>query len=266
MLAPYALNNGKDMKYRGGILVDDYRGVRRYQHGGADAGYRSQFAVFPDHDLSIIVLCNFANATPGALVDQVADLLLKDALKPVEKDSGEAYEVAADKLSEYTGLYHQPQTHEVRDFVLKDGKLTFWGMPLNPRSADRFQLAEFSMFIVFKRDASGKIIGHSTEPNEQAHPYFEKVDAPSHNAETLAAYVGRYASDELATFYDVVLEGEKLVLRHLRHADAPMKPTYHDAFKADDYAEVVFGRNDDGDVQTLTFYTSRVRGITLYRE
>ena len=164
-------------------------------------------------------------------------------------------------------MYHQPQTHEVREIRLKDGQLIVWGdTALNPRSADRFQIGEFPGFVVFKRDASGKIIGHTIEPNEQAHPYFEKVSTPEMNAEMLSAYVGRYASDELATFYDVVLEDGKLVLRHLRHADALLTPTYADAFKAAGYAEVVFGRDTSGQVQTFTFYTTRVRGIRLYRE
>jgi hypothetical protein len=119
---------------------------------------------------------------------------------------------------------------------------------------------------VFKRDASGQISGHTTEPNERAHPYFEKVDVPEVNAEMLSAYVGRYASDELATFYDVVLEADRLILRHLRHPDVPLTPAYQDAFKAVEDAVMVFGRDDSGQVQNFTFYTNRVRGITLYRE
>lgn len=269
MLQPYTLNNGQEIKYRGGILVDEYRGARRISHSGADAGYRSQFSVYPDHDLSIIVLCNFANAVPSALVEKVTDLLLKDVLNPVENAKSEALEIAADKLAEFAGTYHQATTHEVREIALKGDQLvlSLWGdLPLTPRSADRFQVGEYPIYIAFRRDANGQIIGHATEPSEQAHPYFERAEAPAHSAETLSAYVGRYASDELMTFYDVVLDGEKLILRHLRHADAALKPTVRDAFKAEDYAEVVFGRNASGEVQTLTFYTARVRGITLNRE
>jgi hypothetical protein len=267
MLSPYALNGGQEMKYRGGIVVDEYRGVRRLSHSGGDAGYRSQFSVYPDSDLSIIILSNFSNAVPSTLTDQVADVLLKDALKPVENIEAEVYEVAADKLNDFVGMYHQPKTHEVREITLKDGQLTVFGsVPLHPRDVDRFQAGEFQIFVSFKRDASGQIIGHTTEPTEQAHPYFEKVEFPTQTAETLSAYVGRYASDELATFYDVVLEGEKLVLRHLRREDAALAPTFHDAFKAGGYAEVVFGRDASGQVQTVTFYTPRVRGVPLYRK
>lgn len=267
MLQPYALNNGTQIKYRGGIVVDDYRGVQRLSHGGADAGYRSHFNVFPEHDLSIIILSNFAQAAPHALAEKVANLLLKDVLKPSETANTEPYDVAADTLGQFAGMYHQPQTHEVREITLKDGQLTLAGsIPLIPRSADRFQIGENPAFIVFKRDASGQISGHTTEPNERAHPYFEKVDVPEVNAEMLSAYVGRYASDELATFYDVVLENDRLILRHLRHADMTLTAAYADAFKGDEDVVIVFGRDDGGQVQTFTFYTNRVRGITLYRE
>lgn len=267
MLAPYALNSGQEMKYRGGIVVDDYRGARRLQHSGGDAGYRSHFCVFPEHDLSIIILSNFSHVTPGALVEKVADLMLKDVLKPAETSGTEVHELTADQLKEYAGTYAQQQTREVREITLKDNQLVLGGyLPLTPRSADRFQVGEFPLFIVFKRDSGGQITGHATEPTEQAHPYFAKVVTPSLDAEALVVYAGRYASDELATFYDVVLENDKLVLRHLRHVDASLTPTYEDAFKAAGYAEVVFGRNDSGAVQTFTFYTPRVRGVTLYRE
>jgi CubicO group peptidase (beta-lactamase class C family) len=265
MLQPYALNNGRQIRYRGGILVDDYQGVRRVSHSGGDAGYRSQFNVYPEHNLSIIVLSNFSNAVPSALANKVADLLLKDALKPVE--IANAYQVPADQLGDYAGMYHQPQTHEVGEITLNEGQLLIWGgAPLHPRSADRFQIGEYPLFVVFKRDANGQVSGHAVEPNDQGHPYFEKISPAEPNVEQLSAYVGRYASDELATFYDVVLDNDKLILRHLRHADASLTPTYQDAFRIAGYAEVVFGRDSDGQVQTFTFYTSRVRGITLVRE
>lgn len=265
MLQPYALNNGTEIKYRGGIVVDDYRGVQRLSHSGGDAGYRSQFNVYPD--LSIIILSNFAHAVPHALADKVADLVLKDVLKPAEAVNIEPYDVAADTLSQFAGMYHQAQTHEVREITLKDGHLTLGGeVPLIPRSADRFQIGEYPAFMVFKRDAIGQISGHMTEPNERAHPYFEKVDTPELNVETLSAYVGRYASDELATFYDVALEADRLILRHLRHPDVPLTPAYQDAFKAVEDAVMVFGRDTGGQVQNFTFYTNRVRGITLIRE
>jgi len=269
MLQPYALNNGKEIKYRGGIVVGDYRGVRQLHHGGADAGYRSQFTVFPDHDLSIVVLCNFSNAVPSAMVEKVTELLLKDVLKPAESAKTENYEIAADKLAEYVGLYHQTMTHEVREISLKGDQLVLplWeDIPLAARGPDRFQVGGFPLFIDFKRDADGKVIGHATDSTEQAHPYFDKVASLTQTKDTLGAYVGRYSSDELMTYYDVVLENERLVLRHLRHADAPMKPTVTDAFKSDDYADMVFGRDEGGVVNSFTFYTSRVRGITLYRE
>jgi CubicO group peptidase (beta-lactamase class C family) len=41
MLKPYVLNSGQEIKYRGGIMVDEYRGVRRLSHSGGDAGYHS---------------------------------------------------------------------------------------------------------------------------------------------------------------------------------------------------------------------------------
>ena len=74
------LNDGKPVTYALGLVVDRYRGARRVAHGGSWAGFRAQLTRFPDLGTSIIVLCNLAEAGPGALAARVADLVLGERL------------------------------------------------------------------------------------------------------------------------------------------------------------------------------------------
>jgi CubicO group peptidase (beta-lactamase class C family) len=264
MLEPYTLNSGQEIRYRGGITVDDYRGARRWAHSGGDAGYRSQFVVYPDHELSIVILGNVSSLAPGPLTEKIADLVLADSLEPVA--AAQSITMTTEAMRVFSGSYHNPQTHEVRTLKLEGDQLVQQpDLILYPRREDYFQLGEMQAFYQFERDSSGVVTGYRLEARDVAHPYWAKVEPPAHTSETLAAYAGRYSSDELATFYDVVREDEHLILRHLRHADETMIPTHADAFLASDFMNVVFGRDASGQVQTLSFYTNRVRGITLQR-
>ena len=47
MQQPSRLNSGEKTDYGMGLFLEDYRGARLIQHGGADAGYRSLVLGFP---------------------------------------------------------------------------------------------------------------------------------------------------------------------------------------------------------------------------
>lgn len=55
------------------------------------------------------------------------------------------------------------------------------------------------------------------------------------DAAALAAYAGRYFSDELETQYTLVLVGGRLVARHRRHGDIPLTPAQPDVFTAGEW-------------------------------
>jgi predicted secreted protein len=63
-------------------VISSYDGLPIVEHGGADAGYRSDLIRFPEQHFSTAVLCNLANTDPTALARQVADILLARELKP----------------------------------------------------------------------------------------------------------------------------------------------------------------------------------------
>ena len=72
------LNNGKELAYARGIVNDTWKGWRQYSHAGADAGYRTYVAVFPDLKMGFMVFANLADFNPGKKAYEMADLFIKD--------------------------------------------------------------------------------------------------------------------------------------------------------------------------------------------
>ena len=105
------LNSGKSTDYAAGLSVYEKRGLRWVTHGGSWVGYRSNISRIPSEHLSVIVLCNRAEADTGSLASSVAEIFLKDKLGPPEpeEEDEEPAPVAAEwqpgDLSRYAGAY-----------------------------------------------------------------------------------------------------------------------------------------------------------------
>lgn len=115
------LNDGRVISYAGGLVVDDYRGLRRVSHGGSWQGYRADFEWFPDARLGIITLCNGAATDPGGRAPRVADLLLASRLAPAPKPAPAALSDA--QLQRYAGLYWSPAGHDLRQVAAREHRL-----------------------------------------------------------------------------------------------------------------------------------------------
>lgn len=86
------------------------------------------------------------------------------------------------------------------------------------------------------------------------------------NQQGLAAYAGRYFSEELETFYDIVVEDDKLVLKHRRFDDIDLSPNKEHEFGGGfPVAEVVFKADDAGVITSLEVGNGRTRGVRFVR-
>jgi CubicO group peptidase (beta-lactamase class C family) len=179
MLERGKLNSGEQQDYASGLLIGTYKGLPTVDHGGADAGYRSDLIRFPEQHFSAAVLCNFANTNPSALVDQVADILLARDLKapgpgPAKKpanaatvamtaeQSVAAFDPTAAQLAAYPGSFVSQEIDPVYRISLQDGKLTLLRLKhkpdtLRPTMRDVF-VGEIGT-VRFTRDAKQHISG-----------------------------------------------------------------------------------------------------------
>ncbi|MBT5710439.1 serine hydrolase, partial [Candidatus Poribacteria bacterium] len=161
------LTDGGDNPYAFGLALGEYRSLRVVEHGGSDAGFRSQVIRFPDHDLAVNVFGNMADLGAGDLARRVAGVYLADEMTAAESaaaaDRPDA-EVAADPqpdapLDEYVGEYavkDGPAVHVTRDgdrLVCEAD-----GYPTSRPTADggnAFSVDGTDTRLAFRRDAAG---------------------------------------------------------------------------------------------------------------
>jgi hypothetical protein len=123
------LNNGEKINYAFGLFVDEYKGLKRVGHTGADGnGFESSMYRYPEQNFSVMCLCNVSSSSPWALVDQVAEIFLADQFKKVPDAVKETVTAVPNIISipekELTacGLYFDHST-ERHLLYLDDGSL-----------------------------------------------------------------------------------------------------------------------------------------------
>lgn len=259
MLDRGKLNNGEQLDYAFGLVLEKYKGLPTVGHGGADAGYRSDITRFPEQHFSVAVLCNSAETNPSSLVNQVADIVLAKEIKAAEaaapKKEAEAATPAeagakstaapstaaltAEQMAALTGLYWNREDDDFVKFFVKDGKLQGDSGGDEPLVLKLF--AE-SRFHIADKPWGDQVEIHFVAPSgdkprrmEQSFgggkpTVFESVEAFSPSGAQLADYAGAYVSEEIDPVYRIVLEGEKLTLMRLKHKPDTLRPTVRDVF------------------------------------
>src|SRR6476646_9792160 len=105
------LNSGKELNYALGIVSDTYNGWRQLSHNGADAGYRTSLAVFPDLKMGFAVFSNVGDFNAGGKLYEMASLFITDtathklAGAPVHMDSSMAVLKDTTTMKKFTGSY-----------------------------------------------------------------------------------------------------------------------------------------------------------------
>lgn len=70
------LNDGTQIPYALGVIVNRHGAHRTVSHGGSTGGYATFLTRYPDAGLSIAVLCNGSSLRPTALANAIADEVL----------------------------------------------------------------------------------------------------------------------------------------------------------------------------------------------
>lgn len=68
----------KSAEYACGIDILHYRGILRYEHDGGMLGFASKITIYPEYNISIIVLGNTSNVPINAITSLLSDFYLKD--------------------------------------------------------------------------------------------------------------------------------------------------------------------------------------------
>lgn len=150
--------------YGFGVEVRDVDGLKVVEHGGGIQGFSAELIDVPQRNVTVIVLSNVYSSTPGAMGEQLSDVVLG---KPVILASErKPVPIAKEELEKFTGIYdlsaqfaititvggdslmaqgsHQPQPMQTMYQGVTDGHA-------------RFYVPKFDAELEFIPDANGVI-------------------------------------------------------------------------------------------------------------
>ena len=297
------LTSGEKLDYALGLVVDEYRGLKRVSHGGSWAGYRAQLMRFPDERLSVICLCNLATSNPSSLARKVSEIYLAERFTRPSEDATAAAgsatattgsgagaaaagsgagpgggaapgegtapaTLSAADLAARAGIYRNPQTEEILKVSVQDGRLkgTAYGesFDLVPLGKDRFRVEGEETEIAFEGVAGGPRRARVSEGRGPAR-LLEAITPVSPTPQQLAGYAGSYDSDELQTRFVLVLEKDGLHLRGKGLPKEALVPTVSDVFIAGELS-LRFERDARKRVTGFTLGAGRIRNIRFVRQ
>ena len=280
MLERGKLNSGELQDYASGLVIGTYKGLPTVDHGGADAGYRSDLIRFPEQHFSTAVLCNFADTNPSSLARQVADILLARDLKAPEpapaKEPGKAATVAmtAEQMAAIAGTYWRREEDDFVTLRVKDGKLQ-----MNMGQDDFHDLKAFDPAHFHVADVPwGNNVDIHFAPADAGRPLrleqtfdggkpevYELVTAFVPTPAQLAEYPGAYVSQEIDPVYRISLQDGKLTLTRLKHKPDTLRPAMRDVF-AGEIGTVRFTRDASQRISGFILDGDRVRNLQFTRK
>lgn len=224
------LSDGSRTNYAFGIEIVDFGGMRILTHGGLDAGFRSQLAWIPARNLGIIVLSNSADSVPANDVAAVLQLISGPApTAAVAAPPGvDTREIAGDYLNS-AGM---PFT------IRPNGVLVFKGRewPMIQTSKTDFVATSANVQIGLTAEGMKFIyVGYPLTAKRVS-----EVAQPA--AKSLSEYVGLYFAPDIQTYYELVADNGRLLLRNGRLGQIVLTQFENDLFVSERLGSLRFSR------------------------
>lgn len=273
---PGKLADGSALRYALGLMVGEYRGQRTVAHGGAWGGYRAELLRFPDQHFSVATLCNLGTSDPSGLARRVADVYLADVLAPTQNrpsavaSSPRAHvAVTETELRPLAGTYRS-SSGALRTVVLDSGKLylTIGGgryalAARNPRHFD-LQGAPVAVEMAFEMSGGAGKPRMQWKVEDQTPEWFDGIEMVTPTAAELAAYAGRYRSEELEATYALRVRDGALIVERRGAPPQTLRPLTRDEFAAAG-TTLRFLRGPGGGVTGFRLDLGRIRDLRFER-
>lgn len=264
------LNSGQKNNYGFGVFVDDFFGNHRIQHTGAIAGFRSVMYSYPDDNLEIIILSNFASNQLAKTADQISQLFLQSKLlSEIHQEEIKPITLNDEVLKKYEGMYWSDKNNYSRKIYLENN--TLWYLrsnnkksPLIPITATDFQMGGINEKLIVRFDIISNTMKLINADNSI--DVFEKyVDKPI-LIRDLKEYTGTFYSSELENYYTISLKEDKLIGYHCRFGEFDIQILKQDVLSWSGMAVSKYKRNKNGSITGLTITMSRIRNLWLEKK
>jgi hypothetical protein len=271
---PTTLNNGRKLAGAGrGLFVDTYRGAKEIWYTGSAAAYKAWLGRYPEHGLSIAILCNAGDSADRTMfAHRIFDMFVP-AAPPPSPESGPPPAVTGEALPELNakaGLFFNEQTGDPLRLAVDRGRFRVaggpglvavtkdrfrrWGANVQFMSGDAFELHFLSPEQLELKSMEGK-----TTRYRRARPY-APTDAD------LNTFAGRYGSDELKAVIQMAPGKGGLMgrINETPGAAVPFAPVDRDTFQLG-MLTIRFRRDPTGTVVGLDFSNPVLRNIKFTR-
>lgn len=226
----HKLNNGKELTYANGIVVDTYRGWRQYSHGGSDAGYRTYLSVFPDLKMGFMVFSNLGDMDAGGLAYGMANLFVKDTTQQNSTEKSPAADTAAAVLQDekkwqrfagsYIGDDGSPFSFDIKNRLLYYH--IYWQSGFLVKDAkDSFTIYN-DPHVKFVFSIAGKDTTCDILLPDHSYHLTKYSPVGKQSDQQLQQYTGRYYCPELDCAYGIVLKDHQLLLTNAKYNDAKL--------------------------------------------
>ena len=267
------LNDGSENNYAFGVSLDEFKGYKRVQHGGAIGGFRAYASTYPEEQLSIAVLTNFSSSNSGGIERNIANILLKtNPNATAQKDKQEISKtVISFPLEQLTGKY-EIQSGVIANITIENDSLHVlqeWNNSeynIYRTKGNTYQIPkEANIQFTFSelKDNSTQLL--SVNQNGR------KTDAKRYVEEDLSSislndYVGRFYSPELESTLDINLKEDQLIGHHGRHGDFPMKLLSTDVLEIPGFASIDVVRNAENVITGIRISNGRARNVLFEKQ
>jgi len=266
----YVLNNGEETSYGLGLGIGEHRGLKTFQHGGADMAHRSMLVYFPEINAAVVTQSNDAGFR-GDHAFTIADAFFEEYYDDNSEDEDEKPEVAGEfkyDHEQFDALSGRYELEIQPGFILtfdRDGERLYTqatGQPeidIRATSDSTFTLVGVPADITFHLNEN--MSADSLTLHQNGNHIARKIEwEPSEDE--LQKYTGTFYSHEIRTVYTLVTEDESLVLEHYQMDPVQLNPAQVGEFAGGfPVGNISFIENSSGDITGFTVSNGRTRGV-----
>ena len=259
MLANPTLKDGTVSKYAGGVNHWNLEGHEYVQHGGANAGFRTFSLIFPQDELTVVLLANTYNIPTEPACMDVARIVL--GLEPRTLNNLDSHVEGGVDIAKVGGYYYAPEGGNTTEITVIDGvpHVSYEGnwVKLTCCNENIYKMGRRNISFAFQKD------GSMVANEENNIVSMVKLDKDYYE-DFVFDFEGEYNSDEVNGQYYVAEEEGKLYLCHRRFGKMRLHWVKGDTFVYGSMRgrhEIVFTRGSGGVVIGFVHNSGRVQNL-----
>lgn len=243
------LNNGQEITYAAGLMVDQLNGFKEISHSGSTAGYRAWLAYYPEKKLSVVLLSNAGNFSVG-VGREIASVFLGKAENKKAIDRP-IISLSEPESKKFDGIYRSVRHFEIQKLEFNNGKIISNDRELNASHKDTLFLD--NMKWVYKKSGIIQLINRGDTMT------YKKV-SPAESS-TFSSLAGEYKSEEADATYTVTVKNNEVWVQIKPFAPSKLEPKFKDGFLYEGYDLFEFIRDKKQKVIGLNVSTGRAEKV-----